>query len=105
MVLKAGYSNLALPEEEKAFLKELVAEIPFEEIHRIVSVLIHAEEVLKYSTLPKITLETILLRVISAPRLSDLQQVLDLLATRSGTIPARQPSPVSPVEKLSLIHI
>ncbi|HHO75639.1 MAG TPA: DNA polymerase III subunit gamma/tau [Deltaproteobacteria bacterium] len=99
MVIKAGYSNLALAEEEKTFLKELVTEIPFEEVHRIVSVLLHAEEIMKFSTLPKIALETILLRIISAPRLTDLKQVLDLLATRPGAIPVRQPSPVSPVER------
>ena len=109
MVLKAGYSNLALPEEEKASLNEAVADISFEEVHRIVSVLIHAEADLKYSTLPKITLETILLRIISAPKLGDLQQMLELLANRpAGSIPvsqqtarpqpARQPAQVSPAE-------
>ncbi|HOO45468.1 MAG TPA: hypothetical protein PLM29_04510, partial [Deltaproteobacteria bacterium] len=99
MVLKAGYTNIALPEEEKAFLRNLIGEVPFEEIHRIVSVLIHAEEDLKYSTLPKITLETILLRIISAPKLVDLKQVLDLLAGKPGAIPARQPSSISSVER------
>ncbi len=100
MVLKAGYSNIALPREEKEFLNEAAADISFEEVHRIVSVLIHAEEDLKYSTLPKITLETILLRIISAPRLGDLQQLIELLANRpAGSIPTRQTAPVSPVEK------
>lgn len=41
--------------EEKAFLEGLVR-VPFEELHRIVSVLIAAEESLKFSSLPKITL-------------------------------------------------
>ena len=100
MVLKAGYSNLALPQEEKTFLHEAAADISFEEIHRTVSVLIHAEADLKYSTLPKITLETILLRIISAPKLGDLQQMIEMLANRpAGSIPARQPAQVSPVEK------
>ena len=100
MVLKAGYSNLALPQEEKVFLHEAVADSSFEEVHRIVSVLIHAEQDLKYSTLPKITIETILLRIISAPKLGDLQQLIEMLANRpAGSIPARQPAQVSPVEK------
>lgn len=101
MVLRAGYSNLALPQEEKAFLNEMASNMSFEEVHRIVSVLIHAEEDLKYSTLPKITIETILLRIISAPKLGDLQELLEMAAGRSsGSIPARQqPVQASPVEK------
>lgn len=100
MVLKAGYSKLALPQEEKTFLNEMATDISFEEVHRNVSVLIHAEEDLKYSTLPKITIETILLRIISAPKLGDLQQLLEMAsAGPPGSIPARPPSQISPEEK------
>ncbi|MRR14245.1 DNA polymerase III subunit gamma/tau [archaeon] len=90
MVLKTGYMKLALPHEEKAFLIETAEGIPFEELHRIVSVLIAAEESLKLSSLPKVTMETILLRIISAPRLTDLQQVIQALSNRQGLPSLRQ---------------
>jgi len=90
MVLKAGYVNLPLPREEKAFLEGLVREVPFEELHRIVSVLIAAEESLKFSSLPKITLETVLLRIMSAPSLVDLKQVIQVVTGKPGSLPLRQ---------------
>lgn len=90
MVLKAGYRSLPLPEEEKAFLEGLIAEVSFEELHRIVSVLVNGEESLKYSSLPKITLETVLLRIMSAPSLVDLKQVIRLVTSRPGQLPLRQ---------------
>ncbi|MGC9324505.1 MAG: DNA polymerase III subunit gamma/tau [Desulfomonilia bacterium] len=98
MVMKAGYTNLAIPEEEKAYLKEIMAEISLEEIHRVLSVLIRSEEDLKYSSLPKITLETILLRIIAAPRVTDLQELIQAISSRSGVLPIGQPAPVSSVE-------
>jgi DNA polymerase-3 subunit gamma/tau len=99
MVLKAGYTNIALPQEEKSFLNELTADISFEEIHRVLGVLIRSEEDLKFSSLPKITLETILMRIIYAPRLSDLEQVIHTITARPGSIPVRQTAQVSAVEK------
>ncbi|HPI93844.1 MAG TPA: DNA polymerase III subunit gamma/tau [Deltaproteobacteria bacterium] len=87
MVIKAGYANLTLPEEEMAFLKDLLQDVSLEEVHRSLSVLIRAEEDLKFSSLPRITLETILLRVISAPRVADLQSLIQMIASRAGSIP------------------
>jgi DNA polymerase-3 subunit gamma/tau len=75
MVLKTGYENIPLPSEEIAFLKKMIQDHSFEEIHRALSVLIRAETDMKFSSLQKITLETILLRIIFAPRLYDLQQL------------------------------
>ena len=99
MVLKAGYENIPLPLEEKAFLQDLVRDSSFEEIHRALGVLIRAEEDLKFSSLPKITLETILLRIVAAPNLVDLQQILRLVASRTAALPLSQPQPPSPPEK------
>jgi DNA polymerase-3 subunit gamma/tau len=90
MVLKAGYRNLPVPGEEKAFLEALIRDVPFEELHRIVSVLIASEESLKFSSLPKITLETVLLRIMSAPSLVDLKQVIQVITSKPGTLPLRQ---------------
>jgi DNA polymerase-3 subunit gamma/tau len=77
MVIKAGYEDIPVPKEEKEFLKELIKEISFEEIHRAISVLIRSETDMKFSSLPRITFETIMLRIISAPRLTDLKKLLD----------------------------
>lgn len=102
MVLKAGYSNLALPKEEKAFLLETIRSVPFEELHRILSVLIHSEEDFKYTSVPKITLETILLRVVSAPDLVDIQQIIQALSGKQGAVqmrPALQNPSVERVKK------
>ncbi len=98
LVLKAGYTQLTLPEEEKTYLKDLIAEIPLEEIHRCLSVLIRSEEDFKYSSLPKVTLETILLRIISAPRLVDLEHLIQSISSRSGTLPVGHAPQISSVE-------
>jgi len=90
MVLKIGYENIAIPQEEKTFLQELMHDESFEEIHRVVSVLVRGEEDFKYSGLPKITLETILLRIISAPQLLDLKQAIQAVSSKSAGIPSVQ---------------
>ncbi|MGI6385551.1 MAG: hypothetical protein ACOX2W_00165 [Desulfomonilia bacterium] len=95
MVLKAGYANISLPQEEKAFLQELIRPVPFEELHRMLSVLIHSEEDLKFSSLPKVTLETILLRIISAPALADIQQLIQAVTSRQGPMPVRPAAPAA----------
>lgn len=94
MVLKAGYTNISLPQEEKIFLQETIRGVPFEELHRMLSVLIHSEDDLKFSSLPKITMETVLLRIISAPALADLQQLIQTVSTRQGPVSVRQPAQV-----------
>ncbi len=88
MVIKAGYTNVPLPEEEMAFMKDLIKELSLEEIHRYLSVLIRSEEDMKYTSLPKITLETILLRILSAPRLQDLQTLIASVSSRPGGLPS-----------------
>ncbi|HOS28893.1 MAG: DNA polymerase III subunit gamma/tau [Desulfomonilia bacterium] len=93
VVLKAGYTGISLPEEEKDFLQGLIAEVPFEELHRMLTVLIHAEGDLKFSSLPKITLETVLLRIISAPSLVDIRQLISRMHSEQAPAPAGRPSP------------
>jgi len=78
---------------------ELMRDLPFEELHRIVSVLIRSEEDLKFSSLPKVTIETVLLRIMSAPRLADLQQIIQAAAGRQGPVPVRQSAQASLAEK------
>ncbi len=88
MVLKSGYQSVALPKDEKDFLSDLIKEISFEDIHRSLSVLIRAEEDFKYSSLPKITLETIVLRIIAAPALADIRELLQNPGARSSAAPS-----------------
>ncbi|HPS93927.1 MAG TPA: DNA polymerase III subunit gamma/tau [Deltaproteobacteria bacterium] len=99
MVLKAGYANLILPEEEKTFLSDLMKGTSLEEIHRCLSVLIRCEEDFKYSSLPRISLETILLRIISAPLLVDIRSLIQAVSSRPAALPAahapqRSPEPI-----------
>ncbi len=98
MVLKAGYMNVTLPEEEKIFLRDLMSEISLEEVHRYLSVLIRSEEDMKFSSITRITLETILLRIISAPRVMDLQNLIQAVSSRGGVLPSAHPQQISPVE-------
>jgi DNA polymerase III subunit gamma/tau len=98
MVLKAGYMNVTLPEEEMTFLKDLMTDISLEEIHRYLSVLIRSEEDMKYSSITRITLETILLRIISAPRLVDLQNLIHTISTRTGSLPSGHVQQISSVD-------
>jgi len=90
MVIKAGYANISLPQEEKEFLQEIVHGVPFEEVHRMLSVLIHSEEDVKFSSLPKVTIETVLLRIMSAPDLADIQQLIQAATARPVPAPTRQ---------------
>jgi len=98
MVLKAGYANVTLPEEDLVFMKDLIKDIPLEEIHRYLSVLIRSEEDMKYTSLPRITLETILLRIISAPRLQDLTALIQAVSARPGALPSGHAQQTSSVE-------
>lgn len=98
MVLKAGYMNVTLPEEEKAFLKDLMSDISFEEVHRYLSVLIRSEEDMKFTSITRITLETILLRIISAPRAVDLQNLIQAVSSRGAVLPTGHTQQISPVE-------
>jgi len=86
LVLKTGYEDLPVPQEEKAFLKDLGRGVALHDIHRYLSVLIRSEEDLKYAGLPKITLEVILLRIIAAPDLADMQQLIQAASGRGAPL-------------------
>ena len=75
-----------------------MSEISFEEIHRYLSVLIRSEEDMKFSSVTRITLETILLRIISAPRILDLQNLIQAVSSRAGVLPSGHTQQISSVE-------
>ena len=74
----------------KRQLQEIAHGVPFEEVHRMLSVLIHSEEDVKFSSLSKVTIETVLLRIMSAPDLADIQQLIQAATARHVPAPARQ---------------
>lgn len=86
LVLKSGYEDLPLPQEEKAFLKDLAKAVALHDIHRFLSVLIRSEEDFRYAGLPKITLEVILLRIIAAPDLADIRQLIQAASSRGEPV-------------------
>ena len=93
MVIAAGYTKLALPGDEMDFLQTLAAETSFDELHRALGVLIRSEEDFRYSSLPRITLEAILMRLIAAPRLNDLGALIAGAPVAAAT-PTRTAAPV-----------
>ena len=95
MVVAAGYSKLALPGDELDFLTGLAAESGFDELHRALGVLIRSEEDFRYASLPRITLEAILMRIIAAPRLNELGALLAGAPASSPSRPA-MPAPLAP---------
>jgi len=86
LVIKSGYEDLPVPQEEKDFLKEIGKGAALHDIHRYVSVLIRSEEDFRYASLPKITLEVILLRIIAAPDLADIQQLIQGAAGKGAPL-------------------
>jgi DNA polymerase-3 subunit gamma/tau len=105
MVLKVGYDIPMLPQEERNFLQDLIKDLSFEEIHRDLSILIRSEEAFKYSALPKITLETILLRIINAPAVVDLEQLIHALSSGRPSIPEHPIMPVQDTTKKPIASI
>ncbi len=87
MVLKAGFSSPGMSGEDAAFLRDVSSPVPLEEIHRSLSVLIRSEQDLRFSGFVRITLETILMRLLAAPAIVDMQELIRSLSTRPGALP------------------
>jgi DNA polymerase-3 subunit gamma/tau len=87
MVLKAGFSSPGLPQEDAAFLREIMEPVPLEEIHRDLSVLVRSEDDLRFTSFTRTTLETILMRIVAAPRLLDIQELIQAVSSRAGVLP------------------
>lgn len=87
MVIKAGFACRGLPQEDASFLREIATQVPLEEIHRYLSVLIRAEEDLRYTSFARISLETVLMRIVAAPRLVDIQELVRAVSSRQVALP------------------
>ena len=81
-------SLLDLPEDEILVLKDTLGKTSTESLHLIFQLVLKAEEEIRRSSLPRTTLEMLLLRLTQLPRLEPLEEILaqlSLLETRMGT--------------------
>ncbi len=69
-----------LPEDEKKLLKDQAALTTPESLHVYFQMLLRGEEQIRRSSMPKIALEMLLLRMAQLPRLESIDAVLDRIA-------------------------
>ncbi len=74
-----GASQLDLPEDEKRLLKEQMAKTTSDSLYLCFQMVLKGEEEIRRSSLPRITLEMLLLRLTQLPSLESLGQVLEKL--------------------------
>ncbi|MBC7358323.1 MAG: DNA polymerase III subunit gamma/tau [Desulfacinum sp.] len=83
-----GGSWLDLPREERRGLEALVSRTSGEELFSYFQMLVAGEEEIRRSSLPRVALEMLLLRLATLPRLESLDSVLERLETLvSGAAP------------------
>ena len=73
--------RLDLPEDEKKLLKDQAAGTNSESLHVYFQMLLRGEEEIRRSSMPKIALEMLLLRMAQLPKLESIDAVLDRIAT------------------------
>jgi DNA polymerase III subunit gamma/tau len=74
-------TRLDLPEDEMKLLKDLAATTTPESLHVYFQMLLRGEEEIRRSSMPKIALEMLLLRMAQLPQLESIDAVLDRIAT------------------------
>ncbi|MEN6439405.1 MAG: DNA polymerase III subunit gamma/tau [Syntrophobacter sp.] len=82
----ARETRLDLPEEERKFLKEQAARTSRDSLHVYFQMLLRGEEEIRRSSMPKIALEMLLLRMAQLPRLESLDAVLDRISELETTL-------------------
>jgi DNA polymerase-3 subunit gamma/tau len=95
-------SHIDLPDEEKNLLKNQVGKTTPESLHLYFQMILKGEEEIRRSTLPRITLEMLLLRLAQLPRLESLETVLEKLTDlenqlrqRPGDMVCERPTPLA----------
>ncbi len=78
--------RLDLPEDEKKLLKDQAAETTPESLHLYFQLLLRGEEEIRRSSMPKIALEMLLLRMAQLPKLESIDSVLDRIAMLEHTL-------------------
>ncbi|MEN6485697.1 MAG: DNA polymerase III subunit gamma/tau [Syntrophobacteraceae bacterium] len=106
-----GGGALDIPESEREMLKRSTAGTTAESLYLCFQMILKAEEEIRRSTLPKIALEMLLLRLTQLPRLETIDGVLDTLRRIEGRLgeglpgaaAALQPAVRKPVARESAV--
>ncbi len=79
LAVARGQAGMALdlPEAEVQLLKDRLADVSAESLHLYLQTLLKGEEEVRRSSLPRLSLEMLLLRMSQLPRLETLNQVVD----------------------------
>lgn len=85
-----GSTQLDMPEEEKRLLKEEVNKTNSESLYLYFQMILKGEEEIRRSSLPRITLEMLLLRLAQLPRLESLASVMEKLAILENRLSSEQ---------------
>jgi len=83
-----GSAQLDLPEEERKLLREEVSKTNSESLYLYFQMILKGEEEIRRSSLPRITLEMLLLRLAQLPRLESLGSILDKLTALESRLAA-----------------
>lgn len=91
----------SLPEEEQKLLRETVGKTTPDSLYLYFQMILKGEEEIRRSTLPRIALEMLLLRLAQLPRLESLNEVLDKLTVLESRLASEPmdapPFPTAPV--------
>ncbi|MGC9963871.1 MAG: DNA polymerase III subunit gamma/tau [Syntrophobacteraceae bacterium] len=79
-VAEGGEIRVDLPEDEKKMLKDQAAGTTAESLHVYFQMLLRGEQEIRRSSMPKIALEMLVLRMAQLPRLESIDAVLDRIA-------------------------
>ncbi|MDR3567501.1 MAG: DNA polymerase III subunit gamma/tau [Syntrophobacteraceae bacterium] len=87
-----GEARIDLPGDEKELLRELAAKTTPEALHVYFQMLLRGEEDIRRSSMPKIVLEMLLLRMAGLPRMESLDVLLERLSTLEQSLKTGQPA-------------
>ena len=93
---EGGLARLDLPEEEAGALRDAARETSPESLHLCFQMMLKGEEEIRRSSMPRIALEMLLLRLAQLPRLESLDALLERIAAleKGGCVaPSTLPSP------------
>ncbi|MGC9196985.1 MAG: DNA polymerase III subunit gamma/tau [Syntrophobacteraceae bacterium] len=94
VTLSAGAEGrVDLPGDEDDLLRQMAAGTTLESLHVFFQMLLQGEEDIRRSSMPKIVLEMLLLRMSRLPELESIEQMLEKLATIEQNLKAGQSPP------------
>ncbi len=84
-------SRLNLPDEEKTLLREQASKTSPQSLHLYFQMLLRGEEEIRRSSMPKIALEMLLLRMAQLPKLESLDSLLERIGSLENTLRGELP--------------